>query len=292
MIVTVASGKGGTGKTTVATSLALSLAAQEPLFMDCDVEAANAHFYLQPEIGATREVGLPIPQVDPELCTGCGRCAEVCQFHAIVAVGSEVMVFPQLCHGCGSCMRQCPHGAISEVPHLQGVMEHGRAKQGIRFSNGTLKVGEPMAVPLIHALKSWQVRGDEEWVIRDSPPGTACPVVETLAGSDVVVLVTEPTPFGLHDLRLAVELTRKMGLPAAVVINRDGVGDTGVEQFCEEAGIPILMRIPLTRSLGEALAQGVPLVEADPAYLPRFQQLSQDLRRIAAEAAVERERMA
>lgn len=292
MIVTVASGKGGTGKTTVATSLALSLAAEEIFFMDCDVEAANAHLYLQPDIQVTREVGLPIPEVNPELCTGCGRCAEVCQFHAIVAVGSEVMVFPQLCHGCGSCMRQCPHGAITEVPHLQGVLEHGIAKEGIRFSNGALKVGEPMSVPLIHALKSWHVSGDEDWVIRDSPPGTACPVVEAMAGSDVIVLVTEPTPFGLHDLRLAVELTRTMGLPAGVVINRDGVGDTGVEQYCEEAGVPILMRIPLTRSLGESLAKGVPLVEADPAYLPRFQQLAQDLRLIAGDLAAERGREA
>ena len=280
MIVTVASGKGGTGKTTVATSLALALVDEHPVFIDCDVEAANAHLFLSPEIRESREVGIPIPEVNPDLCTACGRCAEVCAFHAIVVVGKEVMVFPQLCHGCGSCTRQCPEGAIHEVSHLQGVMQHGRAG-GIRFSQGILKVGEPMAVPLIHALKSWDVPDDEAWVIRDSPPGTACPVVETMVGSDVVLLATEPTPFGLHDLRLAAELAKILDLPAAVVINRDGVGDAGVEQFCEKEGIPVLMRIPLSREIGESLARGIPLVKAEPGYLPAFQELAGKLARMA-----------
>jgi len=283
MIVTVASGKGGTGKTTVATSLARTLHLEHPFYVDCDVEAANAHLYLNPEMEDSFEFGLPIPEVDPERCTVCGRCAEVCEFHAIVVVGSEVMVFPQLCHGCGSCTLQCPEKAIREIPHPQGILSYGTTREGIRFSNGSLYIGEPMAVPLIRALKDWHVRADETWVIRDSPPGTSCPVVETMAGSDVILLVTEPTPFGLHDLRLAVELARKLSMPVGVVINRDGIGDDGVERFCQREGIPILMRIPLSRRFGEALARGIPLVEADESYHDRFLQLADDLRRLAAE---------
>lgn len=283
MIVTVASGKGGTGKTTVATSLARTLHHEHPFYMDCDVEAANAHLYLKPEMEDTFEFGLPIPEVDTDRCTVCGRCAEVCEFHAIVVVGSEVMVFPQLCHGCGSCTLQCPEKAIREIPHPQGILSYGTTGEGIRFSNGSLYIGEPMAVPLIRALKDWHVRGDETWVIRDSPPGTSCPVVETMAGSDVVLLVTEPTPFGLHDLRLAVELASKLALPVGVVINRDGIGDDGVETFCQREGIPVLMRIPLLRRFGEALARGIPLVEADESYHDRFLQLADDLRLLAAE---------
>jgi len=285
MIVTVASGKGGTGKTTVATSLAIALQDQDPLFLDCDVEGANAHLFLSPQLEETYEFGLPIPEVDGARCTACGRCAEVCEFHAIVLVGKEVMVFPQLCHGCGSCTLQCPEEAIHEILHPQGVLGRGVARDGIRFSNGNLNVGEPMAVPLIHALKSWHVQGDETWIIRDSPPGTSCPVVETMAGADVVLLVTEPTPFGLHDLQLTVELTRTMQLPTAVVINRDGVGDEGVEDYCREENLPVLMRIPLSRDIGESLARGIPLVDADPAYRKRFQQLAVDLCRIAEEGA-------
>ena len=273
MILTVASGKGGTGKTTVATSLALAIADISPVLLDCDVEAPNAHIFLQPQFDQRREIGLPIPEVDEVSCTGCGRCAEVCQYHAIVVMGGKVLVFPELCHGCGSCTLQCPEGAITEVPNLLGVLEAGPAKDGIHFAQGVLNVGEPMAVPVIRELKQWRAFPEGHTIIRDAPPGNSCPVVETIQGSDFVLLVTEPTPFGLHDLRLAIQLTRELGIPAGVLINRDGVGDEGVEEFCRIEGIPILMRIPLDQRIGKAVARGEVLVEAFPEYLPQFCEL-------------------
>jgi len=273
MILAVASGKGGTGKTTVATSLALAIADISPVFLDCDVEAPNAHLFLRPQFNQHREIGLPIPEVDEIRCTGCGRCAEVCQYHAIVVMGSKVLVFPELCHGCGSCTIQCPEGAINEVSNLLGVLEAGPAKGGVHFAQGVLNIGEPMAVPVIRELKQWRPYPGGHTIIRDAPPGNSCPVVETIRGADFVLLVTEPTPFGLHDLKLAIQLTRELDVPAGVVVNRDGVGDDGVDEFCGKAGIPILMRIPLDQGIGQAVARGEALVEAFPEYLPPFREL-------------------
>ena len=273
MILTVASGKGGTGKTTVATSLALAIADLSPLFLDCDVEAPNAHIFLNPEITQSQIVNLPIPAVDESRCEDCGRCAEVCQYHAIVLIGGKVLVFPELCHGCGSCTLQCPEGAIEEIPNKLGLLEAGVAKNEIRFARGTLDIGQPMAVPIIRTLQAWNPFGELEPVIRDAPPGVSCPVVETMSGADFVLLVTEPTPFGLHDLQLAVQLTGELGLPVGVVLNREGIGDQRVDEYCQTAGIPILMRIPYDERIGRAVADGKPLVEAFPDYLPRFREL-------------------
>ena len=273
MIIAVASGKGGTGKTTIATSLALAISDLSPIVLDCDVEAPNAHIFLQPQLKKSREVGILIPQVDEGKCTGCGHCAEVCQYHAIVCVANQVLVFPQLCHGCGSCSLHCPEEAIIEVSRPIGMLQAGLGTAGIRFARGVLNIGEPMAVPVIRELKRWQPFPDGGPVIIDASPGTSCPVVETVRGADFVLLITEPTPFGLHDLRLAVQLTRELDLPAGVVINRDGVGDSGVIEYCQSSGIPILMRIPLERRIGEAVARGHALVEALPEYLPQFRQL-------------------
>ena len=274
MRLAIASGKGGTGKTTVAVSLALSLAtanaASAPLFLDCDVEEPNAALFLRPEITAQHDVGLLIPVVDMDRCTACGRCAEVCEYHAITVIGKQVLVFPELCHGCGSCMRQCPEVAIHETLNLVGTLEEGIAGT-VEFFQGTLNVGEATAVPVIRQLKQWAIPPDvgDRPVILDAPPGTSCPVVETMRGADAALLVTEPTPFGLHDLRVAVQVARdELGLPVAVVVNRDGV-----DAYCATEGLPILLRIPLERVIAEGIARGETLIAIRPEYQTRLVEL-------------------
>jgi len=285
MIITIASGKGGTGKTTVATSLALSLAAKSPLLLDCDVEEPNVALFLKPVIEERREVGQMIPEVNLDKCTYCGRCAEVCQYHAIAVVGDKVLVFPELCHGCGSCTLNCPAEAIREVLNVTGTVERG-SNGSIEFGQGTLNIGEPMAVPIIRQLKRWVIPPDHgaRPIILDASPGTACPVVESMSGADFVLMVTEPTPFGLHDMRLAVQVARdELGLPVGVVVNRDGVGDRGVDDYCAAEDIPILLRIPLDRRIAEAYSEGTPLVEALPEYRERFQALYADIEKLVRE---------
>jgi MinD superfamily P-loop ATPase len=290
MRIAIASGKGGTGKTTVATSLALCLAADRAqpnpvpdplLFLDCDVEAPNAHLFLRPTFERCQEVGLLIPHVDEARCTHCGKCAEVCQYHAIAGLGKKVLVFPQLCHGCGGCTLICPEHAISEVPDVMGVLESGAADSGIHFARGVMNVGEPMATPVIRQLKKWAASRPGQVVIMDAPPGTSCPVVESVRGADFLLLVTEPTPFGLHDLKLAAQVGRELNLPMGVVVNRDGIGNGGVDEFCAAEGLPILMRIPFDRAIAEGIAQGLSLVDIYPEYMERFQQmLTQIARRV------------
>ncbi len=283
MILTIASGKGGTGKTTIATSLALALADDALLYLDCDVEAPNAHIFLKPTFDQSKTVTLPIPAVDEGRCDGCGRCAEVCQYHAIVVIGGKVLVFPELCHGCGSCTLQCPQAAIDEVPSKLGTLEAGVAKEEVLFARGILDIGQPMAVPIIRALQRWYPFGETGTVIRDAPPGVSCPVVETMSDADFVLLVTEPTPFGLHDLQLAVQLAGELGVPAGVLLNRDGIGDQSVHDYCQSKGIPILMRIPFDERIGMAVAHGETLVDAFPEYLSRMRNLFRGIRDLLIE---------
>ncbi len=266
MKIAIASGKGGTGKTTIATAFAqaLSRAEYSVSLLDCDVEGPNSHIFIQPKLDQFEEVNILIPSVDPEICNGCGRCAEVCQFHAIVVIGGQTLVFPEMCHGCGSCKLVCPEEAIVEIPNRLGILEGGLSQEGIRFGHGILNIGEPMAVPVISKLKKWQGLMDAEIVLIDSPPGASCPVVESLRGADYIILVTEPTPFGLHDLRQAYKVTQELGIPAGVIINRAGIGDTGVDQYCEEMGLDIIMQIPLERKIGQGIAQGKSLLEIKP----------------------------
>jgi MinD superfamily P-loop ATPase len=282
MRIAVASGKGGTGKTTVATSLALSLTADgrggefalgPPLLLDCDVEAPNAHLFLRPRFERVWEVGIPIPQIDEGRCTACGRCAEVCAYNAVAVLGSKVLVFPELCHGCGSCTRACPEGAITEVVRPIGVLRLGTAMGGMDFGHGELSVGEPMAGPVIRQLKQQITPRPGQIVILDAPPGTSCPVVEAVRGADFLLLVTEPTPFGLHDLRLAVQVGRSLGLPMGIIINRDGIGDDSLAHYCENEGIPVMMRIPFERAIARGFAQGRTLLETHPAYAPQFREM-------------------
>jgi len=295
MRIAVASGKGGTGKTTVATGLALSLVegaagglSHPPLaFLDCDVEAPSAHLFLPtttaagsgsaPEFELQQAVDILIPRVDATICTACGRCAEVCEYHAIVLVGKRTMVFPQLCHGCGSCSLVCPDGAISEEARAIGVLERRMSTGGMALARGVLNVGEPMATPAIRQLKKWAIPvdgTDGRMVILDTPPGTSCPMVEAVRGADYLLLVTEPTPFGLHDLRLAVEVAATLAIPAGVIINRDGIGDAGVEEFCAAVGLPVLLRIPYERAIAEGIAQGRTLVDIRPEYAPQLRAMA------------------
>jgi MinD superfamily P-loop ATPase len=290
MIIAVASGKGGTGKTTIATSLALALSnyGLSTICIDCDVEAPNAHIFIKPFLDQEKAVSLSIPQVDLNLCTACGRCAEVCQFHAIVVLGGEPLVFPQLCHGCGSCTLECPEKAITEIPKILGWMASGKVSTNLHFAHGKLKIGEPMAVPVINQLKEWQDFSKADIVILDSPPGASCPVVASIRGSDFVLLVTEPTPFGLHDLKQAVQLSKELKIPVGVIINREGIGDCGVENYCIEADLPILMRIPFDWEIGEGLARGKTLLEVFPKYQQQFLDLYQRIAKLEAREGIER----
>jgi MinD superfamily P-loop ATPase len=229
-----------------------------------------------------------VPRVEKGRCTHCGRCAEVCEYHAIAALPDRTLVFDELCHGCGSCTLVCPEGAIREEPITTGVIEAGRA-DGLAFAQGTLELGEAMATPVIRALKRYAEReGWEEggWAIIDAPPGNACPVIEALRGADVALLVTEPTPFGLHDLRLAVVVARDvLGLNVGVVINKDVPEHTEVDDYCAEEGLPVVLRIPLGREIAVAYSNGVPLVEALPEYRPCFGALVETLERLAVRRA-------
>lgn len=269
MIISVASGKGGTGKTLVATSLALSMEG-DVQFLDCDVEEPNAHLFLKPRITSTETVSIPIPEVDEGKCTFCGKCADVCAFNAIAVLPKKVLVFPELCHGCGACSYLCPEGAIREVERGIGIVERGSAGP-IEFVHGELAIGEAMAVPLIRKVK--QSVDPSKTVIIDVPPGTSCPVVETIEGSDFCLMVTEPTPFGMNDLALAVEVARKLDLPCGVVINRAGVGDDTVEEYCQREGIPVLLRIPLDTAIARSYSRGLTLVEGMPEWRPSFRGL-------------------
>ncbi len=288
MRIAVASGKGGTGKTTVATSLALAVADRSVLFLDCDVEAPNAHLILKPDLVLRQPVHRLVPRVDEVRCTGCGRCAEVCRYHAIAVVGSKVLVFPELCHGCGSCVANCPEAALSEWGRPLGVLEAGSTPTGITFARGVLEIGEPSASPVIRQLKKWAVTPEvcphgftsEAIEIHDAPPGTSCPVVETLRGVEFALLVSEPTPFGLHDLRLIVELVREMNIPAGVVVNRDMASDGALERFCTDANLAILMRIPMERDIGQALAAGESLIAVRPEYTVALRNLFERIQQI------------
>jgi MinD superfamily P-loop ATPase len=279
--IAVASGKGGTGKTTIATSLALSLANQAKVrYFDCDVEAPNGHIFLKPVIDQISPAVILIPQIQTEKCTACGHCVEVCQFHALAKVGKKILVFPQLCHGCGSCTWNCPENAIVEVPNPIGTLERGMARENIAFLRGQLTISEPMATPIIRQLKKMEKPSKDFVDIFDAPPGASCSVVETLQGVDFALLVTEPTPFGLHDLKQMIGIVRDMNIPAGLVINRDGIGDDSLEELIQEEKLPILLRVPFNRLLAEKLAAGQSLVDVMPEYREVLVKLYQEIREI------------
>jgi MinD superfamily P-loop ATPase len=270
MKIAIASGKGGTGKTTVATNLAWAAArsGRRVAYVDCDVEEPNGHLFLKPRITSARAIGRMHPKVDDDKCTHCGLCGEICQFSAIVCVGQKVLAYPELCHACGGCTLVCRPGAITEVLRETGKLEAGMAEAGaagtIHFIQGVLNIGEAMSTPLIRQVKAEST--GEQLRIVDCPPGTSCPVIESVRDAEMVLLVTEPTPFGLNDLTLAVEMVRAMKLPFAVIINRSGIGDRKTQEYCRREGIEIMAEIMDDRRVAEAYSKGLLACEAVPEF--------------------------
>jgi len=276
MIISVASGKGGTGKTTVSTGLALSLGNVQ--FLDCDVEEPDAHLFLKPEREYIEPVYVAVPELDREKCNYCGLCGSICQFHAIVSVKKSVLTFPELCHSCGGCIKVCPSGALKEVQRETGIIEAGW-RGNIEFFHGILNIGEAKSPPLIKELKK-KIKKDKT-VIIDCPPGTTCPVINSVKGSDFVILVTEPTPFGLNDLILAVEMLRALSMDHfGIIINRSDIGDSIVRDYCETEKIPLLMEITNSREIAEGYSRGKPLVETFPSWKDRFIEVFHDIEKL------------
>lgn len=280
MIISVASGKGGTGKTTVAVNLALSI--KNVQFLDCDVEEPNAHIFLNPDIKRKVSAFIPIPEVDESKCNACGRCREVCAYHAIAVISpndgdkGKVLIFPHLCHGCGACRVLCPQKAIKEINKEIGVIEIGMSGD-MQFIHGRLNVGEIMSPPLIRQAKKYI--DPTRTVIIDSPPGTSCPVIAAVRESDFCILVTEPTPFGLNDLILAVEVLKKLKIPLGVVVNRSDIGDDKVDNYCQDNNIPILLRIPFDREIALLYSRGIPMVREKKECKEKFRGMFDKIRK-------------
>jgi len=268
-VIAIASGKGGTGKTTIATNLSLVAAGlgKAVQYIDCDVEEPNGHIFLKPEVSERRKATVDVPVVDADLCTSCGECGKMCQYGAIVCIKEHVLTFNELCHSCGGCRRVCPAGAIEMKPVEIGEISLGTAR-GIEFVDGTLQIGNIRSPALIKQVKD--CIKEDRLTILDVPPGTSCPVVAALRGVDFALLVTEPTPFGLNDLKLAVELVRQLGLKFAVGINRYGLGDSGVEDYCRDEGIDIILRLPDDRRIAEAYSSGRMVVDVLGEYREEF----------------------
>ena len=277
MQIAIASGKGGTGKTTIATNLACHIArsGDDVQYIDCDVEEPNGHIFLKPEISKTQPVTIDTPEVDAEKCDGCGKCGQICQYSAIVCLQETVMTFEQLCHSCGGCMLVCPTGAITAKQRQIGFFDLGTA-DGVRFAQGRLNIGDIHTPGLIKRVK--QEAAKQGYVILDAPPGTSCPVIEAVKDADFVLLVTEPTPFGLNDLRLAVGMVRELKLPFAVAINRSDVGDDQVRRYCYRESIEIVLEIPDDRRIAEAYSVGDMIVDVLPEYRSRFADLYERLK--------------
>jgi MinD superfamily P-loop ATPase len=274
MIISVASGKGGTGKTTVAVNMALSL--QNVQLLDCDVEEPNAHILLQPEIYETKPVYTNIPKISEEKCNYCGKCSEFCAYNALFVAPETVMVFPELCHSCGGCALVCPRNAIDEDERQIGTVKKGVAK-GVDLVYGELNVGEPMAIPIIREVKK-QIK-NYETVLIDAPPGTACSLVASVYKSDYCILVAEPTPFGLHDLKITVQVLKELGIPLGVVINCAGIGDRKIYDYCKKENIPLLLQIPFNKRIAELYSRGIPFVVEMSDWKKKFQQLLDEIKK-------------
>jgi len=282
MKIAIASGKGGTGKTTVAVNLAWYLADRnrKVQYIDCDVEEPNGHFFLSPYLNEKDEASVMLPVVDQQKCSSCGECVRKCQFNAIARLPGNTMIFPELCHGCGLCLHVCPTSAISEGERSIGYVETGMGWGGVQFVHGVLNVGEPMPNPLIRQVKQ---RGLEDHIrIIDAPPGTSCPFVETISDADLVILVTEPTPFGLHDLKISVEVAQARGKQVCVVVNRENGPFTALNEYQAVNGLRVLARLPEDRRVAEAYSTGEILVQALPEYAAHFAAIADEVLSLTA----------
>ncbi len=261
----------------VATSLAACLSEQHNIqFLDCDVEAPDAHLFLKPKFESILPAEIKVPEINKEICTACGMCVDVCEFHALAQIANTILVFPQLCHGCGSCFHTCPENAITEVPRQIGNLHIGVARKKIRFLSGDLTISEPMPTPIIRQLKVLK-GGESDVIIMDSPPGASCSVVATVYDADFVILVTEPTPFGLHDLKQMFGVLEKTGIPGGVIINRDGIGNLVVEDFLENTNYPVMMKIPYRVEIAAGLAKGEILTDFFTEFKAGFLALYEDI---------------
>jgi MinD superfamily P-loop ATPase len=272
MKIAILSGKGGTGKTTVSASLAVSLSSCQ--YIDCDVEEPNGSIFLKPELTESSPVKVLVPKVDMTKCDSCGRCAKACQFNAIAVVKDEVLIFPEICHHCGACVIACPNDAIHETERTIGVVETNKANT---FLQGKLNIGEPISIPIIQELKN-RIREDMP-VILDCPPGASCTVVQSIEGCDFCVLVTEPTPFGLHDVKIAVELVRKMRMPFGIILNKASEDSKLIHEFCQNEGIEILMEIPFSQEIAEGYSKGILPVQNNSFWKKEFEKLYKKIER-------------
>jgi len=286
MKIAIASGKGGTGKTMVTASLSASWG-RPVVAVDLDVEEPNLHLFLKPDITGRRDALMEVPQADESKCDYCRKCAEFCQYKAISVLGDLIMIFPEMCHGCGGCLALCPTGALTPSHRKLGEVSWGTSGEN-RFLMGRLRVGEAMSPPLIHQvmteLKRPEVSADLTDVLLDAPPGVSCPAISAVIDSDFVVLVTEPTPFGVFDLRLAHQAFTTLGKPMGVVVNRAGVGNDEVYRFCSQAGLSILAEIPYDRAIAEAYAAGNVIARTSASMTALFQRLAETIRQAAAPA--------
>ncbi|MDD3839520.1 MAG: ATP-binding protein [Clostridia bacterium] len=266
MKIAVLSGKGGTGKTTVAASLASVI--ENCQYVDCDVEEPNGAVFIKPDLKRRYDVEVLVPQVNEQNCDGCGKCAETCQFNAIAVVKGKVLIFPEICHHCGACVLACPNSAIEEKKRTIGIIETDEQE---KFIQGKLNIGEPISIPIITDIKN-RLNSDVPTII-DCSPGASCVVVNSIEGCDYCILVTEPTPFGLHDLKIAVQLVEKMGIPYGVVINKADQKDESIHSFCKQKDIKILMEIPFSKETAQMYSKGILPVESDKRWAKKFKEL-------------------
>lgn len=278
MKIAIASGKGGTGKTTVSTNLALYLGEHgcDTVYLDCDVEEPNGHLFLKPIITEKHASSIPVPIIDKSKCNACGECVRFCEYKALVRLGKIVMAFPELCHGCGGCTLVCPHNAVQEQPREIGFIESGKSGT-IGFVHGRLNIGEAMSPPLIRGVLR-QIRSNEVNII-DAPPGTSCPVIGSIRDADFVVLVTEPTPFGLNDLGLALDMVRELGIPHGIVVNRAEDDNRDAESFCQKRQVEILTKIRDDRRIAECYSKGEMILKGVPDVQKYFEQLWKAIRK-------------